>query len=54
MSGEVFEVNPRLKEHPEVVNSEPHDTWMVRIRLSDPVASEALLDAAAYEALIKE
>ena len=54
MSGEVVEVNPRLKEHPEAVNSEPHDTWMVRIRLSNPVASEALLDAAAYEALVKE
>jgi glycine cleavage system H protein len=54
MSGEVVEVNPRLKDHPEAVNSEPHDTWMVKIRLSSPVASEALLDAAAYEALIKE
>ena len=54
MSGEVLEANPRLKDHPEAVNSEPHDTWMVRIRLSHPVASEALLDAAAYEALVKE
>ena len=54
MSGEVVEVNPRLKDHPEAVNGEPHDTWMVRIRLSNPVASEALLDAAAYEALVKE
>jgi len=54
MSGEVVEVNPRLKDHPEAVNSEPHDTWMVRIRLVEPVASEALLDAAAYEALVKE
>jgi glycine cleavage system H protein len=54
MSGEVVEVNPRLKEHPEAVNREPHDTWMVRIRLSNPVAGEALLDAAAYETLVKE
>jgi glycine cleavage system H protein len=54
MSGEVVEVNPRLKDHPEAVNSEPHDTWMVRIKLSNPVASEALLDGAAYEALVKE
>lgn len=54
MSGEVIEVNPRLKEHPEAVNSEPHDSWMVRVRLSDPSAAESLLDAAAYEALVKE
>jgi glycine cleavage system H protein len=54
MSGEVVEVNPRLKDHPEAVNSEPHDSWMVKVRLSDPAAAESLLDAAAYEALVKE
>jgi glycine cleavage system H protein len=54
MSGEVVAVNPQLKDHPEAVNSKPHETWMVRIRLSDPVASEPLVDAAAYEALVKE
>jgi glycine cleavage system H protein len=54
MGGEVVEVNPRLKDHPEAVNSEPHDTWMVRIRVSDPSAGAALLDAAAYDALVKE
>jgi glycine cleavage system H protein len=54
MSGEVVEVNPRLKDHPEAVNSEPHDSWMVKVRLSDPPAGESLLDAAAYEALVKE
>lgn len=54
MSGEVVEVNPRLKDHPEAVNSEPHDSWMVKVRLSDPAAVESLLDAAAYEALVKE
>jgi glycine cleavage system H protein len=54
MSGAVIEVNPRLKDHPEAVNSEPHDMWMVKIRLSNPAASEALLDAAAYDSLVKE
>jgi len=54
MSGDVVEVNPYLKDHPESVNSNPHDTWMVKIKLSNPVASESLLDAAAYEALVKE
>ena len=54
MSGEVVEVNPRLKDHPEAVNSEPYDSWMVKVRLSDPAAAESLLDAAAYEALVKE
>src|SRR5687768_314748 len=54
MSGEVVEVNPQLKGQPESVNSEPHESWMVKVRLSEPGAGEPLLDAAAYEALVKE
>jgi len=54
MSGDVVAVNPHLKDHPETVNSDPHSAWMVRIRLSSPGATEALIDAAAYEALVKE
>ena len=52
MSGEVIEANPALKDHPETVNSSPHDTWMVRVKLSDPSAADALLDSAQYEALL--
>jgi glycine cleavage system H protein len=52
MSGEVIAVNPDLKEHPEAVNTTPHDTWMVRVRLTDPAASGGLMDHAQYEALL--
>ena len=52
MSGSVVEVNPALKDHPEKVNSDPHSTWMIRIRLSDPAAAQGLLDSAQYEALL--
>jgi glycine cleavage system H protein len=53
MSGEVVEVNPSLKDHPEAVNKDPHTTWMVKLRLSDPGAAAALLDSAQYESLTK-
>ena len=52
MSGQVIEVNPALKDHPEAVNSHPHESWMVRIRLSDPGGTGSLLDSAGYERLI--
>jgi len=52
MSGSVVEVNPALKDHPEKVNSDPHSTWMIRLRLSDPAASQGLLDSTQYEALL--
>lgn len=52
MSGQVIEVNPALKDHPESVNSRPHESWMVKVRLSDPQAVGTLLDSAAYEQLV--
>jgi len=53
MSGEVIEVNPALKDHPEAVNAKPYETWMVKVRLSDPQAAASLLDSTQYEALTK-
>ena len=52
VSGEVVEVNGALKDKPELVNSQPHDAWMVAIRLSDPGEADALLDASAYQGLL--
>ena len=53
MSGEVLEVNTALEEHPELVNNDPYgEGWMIRVRISDPAEMDALMDAAAYEAII--
>jgi glycine cleavage system H protein len=53
MSGEVTAVNQQLKEHPEIVNTRPHDTWMVRIRLTGTGAQDGLLDSGQYEGLLR-
>src|SRR5918995_501258 len=53
MSGEIIEVNPALKDHPEAVNAKPHDTWMVKVRLSDSGSTATLLDSVQYEALTR-
>ena len=52
VSGAVTELNGALKDHPEYVNSAPHETWMVRIKVDDPSSVAALLDAAQYEATL--
>ena len=52
VSGAITELNGALKDHPEFVNSAPHQTWMVRIRVDDPSAAAALLDATQYEATL--
>lgn len=49
VAGEVIAVNEALAEEPELVNSAPYEGgWMIRLRLDDPAASEALMDATAY------
>ena len=52
VSGAVTEVNAALKDHPETVNSTPHETWMIRIKVSDPSAAASLLDSSQYEATL--
>ena len=54
LSGEVVEVNTALKDKPEVVNANPHGSWMIVLKPSVPGEAAALLDAASYEALVKE
>ena len=50
MGGEVIAVNDALRNHPEVVNADPHGTWIIRIRVVSPGEAEALLDASQYDA----
>jgi glycine cleavage system H protein len=55
LSGEVVEVNPKVVDEPETVNSDPYgDGWLVRIRLSDPSELDELLDAEAYKQVVAE
>lgn len=55
ISGEVVAVNEALADHPELVNSDPYGAgWLIRIRPRDPGEVAKLLDAPAYEALVRE
>lgn len=55
ISGKVVEVNGALDGSPETVNASPFgDGWMIKVEISNPADLDALLDAAAYEAFIKE
>ncbi|MFT5959470.1 MAG: glycine cleavage system H protein [Polaribacter sp.] len=55
LSGEVIEFNEELEDAPELVNSDPYNKgWMIKIEISDSSQIDGLLDAAAYEKLIKE
>ncbi len=53
VSGTIVNVNPDLKDHPEVVNADPYGKgWMVVIALSDPAQVDALMTADQYQAFL--
>ncbi|PSL49641.1 glycine cleavage system H protein [Chitinophaga niastensis] len=55
ITGTVNEVNPILDGSPELVNQDPYgEGWMVKVTVSNTADVEALLDAAAYQALVGE
>ena len=53
VSGEVVDVNATLKDKPETVNSNPHGSWMIAVKLTNPAEVGALLDATQYGDLVK-
>ena len=53
VSGAIAKVNVDLKDHPEVVNSDPYGKgWMVVIDLSNAGEVDKLMTAAQYEAFL--
>ena len=48
VSGTICEVNEALADAPETLNSDPYGAWIIKV--SPVTDTEALLDAAAYEA----
>jgi glycine cleavage system H protein len=53
VSGEVVDVNSALKDKPEAVNSNPHASWMIAVKLANPGEVGSLLDASQYAELVK-
>ncbi len=53
VSGTITELNSTLGNAPELVNNDPYgEGWMVKMTVSNPADVEALMDAAAYEAVV--
>jgi glycine cleavage system H protein len=53
MSGEIVEVNTSLGDTPETINEDPYgEGWLVKVRVSDPSETDALLDRDTYTATL--
>lgn len=52
-SGKVIEINLKLKDSPELLNSDPYgEGWMIKAEISNPSDLDDLLSAQEYRNLI--
>jgi glycine cleavage system H protein len=52
-TGKVVEINQKLADSPETVNSDPYgEGWMLKIEIKDSSELDELLDSAAYKELV--
>ncbi|MEV7321755.1 glycine cleavage system protein GcvH [Streptomyces sp. NPDC093970] len=49
VGGKVTEVNGDLESEPELLNMEPHDTWIIKVQVSDKKQLDGLMSADKYE-----
>ncbi|HEX3317522.1 MAG TPA: glycine cleavage system protein GcvH [Solirubrobacteraceae bacterium] len=49
LSGEIVAINEGLGDKPEAINDDPYgEGWMVRVKLSEPSETDALMDQPSY------
>lgn len=48
LGGEIVAINEALSEAPELLNEDPYTHWIIKIRPTDIVEFEGLMNGAAY------
>ena len=51
VTGTVVEINEALEDAPELLNEDAFANWIMKVEMKDASELEALMDAAAYEAM---
>ena len=54
VTGTVIAVNEELATAPEKINSDAHGAWILKVEITNPSEIDQLLNAADYEAFVKE
>ncbi|MFI6371197.1 glycine cleavage system protein GcvH [Streptomyces sp. NPDC050546] len=54
VGGEVIAVNEELADSPELLNEDPYDAWIFKLKPSNARELESLMNAAGYKAAIGE
>jgi len=48
VSGKVVEVNEALEDQPELINQDPWENWIIKVKLADKTEVDSLMNAEAY------
>lgn len=54
VSGVVVENNEALEDAPELVNQDPYENWIIKVKMSDPEELNDLISAEAYTKLTEK
>jgi len=55
LTGKVVEINERVVDHPELINTDPYgEGWLFKLEVADPAEIEDLMDADQYEESLPE
>ena len=53
VAGEIVEFNEAVEDDPALVNNDPYgEGWLIKVKVSNPVDVDGLLDGEAYKAII--
>ena len=52
VTGEVVAFNDALNDSPEKINADPYGTWIFKLKPDNATDLDALLDSAAYQAIV--
>ena len=54
VSGVVVENNEALEDSPELVNQDPYENWIIKVKMSDPEELNDLISAEEYTKLTEK
>jgi len=54
VSGTVLAANRELDDSPELINTQPYEAWIVKIKMSNKEELKTLLDAASYKVYVEK
>ena len=53
VSGTVVENNAALEDAPELINQDPYENWIIKVKMSDKSELDAMMNAAKYSEFAK-